>query len=208
MVRGAELAAAEVSDTTAVLLWPARMTWVGPETDHVAHRGPRHRPAARCCGRPGRASRAGRSSLPLAHLDALRGVAPDRMPPDVIDDLVARPSRAGSSRWAIRASSTTPTPPPADLPAYEGPPDPPAGHTHEWGADVAAEAGLPEIGLTRRRVSRWLTRWPDAAGARRADARPAARSPRAIPPIDERDAEQLGRRRRLAEQHHRQADRS
>ena len=31
---------------------------------------------------------------------------------------------------------------PADLPAYEGPPDPPAGHTHEWGADVAAEAGL------------------------------------------------------------------
>ena len=31
----------------------------------------------------------------------------------------------------------------ADLPAYEGPPDPPAGHTHEWGADVTAEAGLP-----------------------------------------------------------------
>jgi hypothetical protein len=33
---------------------------------------------------------------------------------------------------------------PSDLPAYEGPPDPPAGHTHEWGADVAAEAGLTE----------------------------------------------------------------
>jgi hypothetical protein len=31
---------------------------------------------------------------------------------------------------------------PADLPAYEGPPDPPAGHPHEWGADVAAEGGL------------------------------------------------------------------
>jgi hypothetical protein len=30
-----------------------------------------------------------------------------------------------------------------DLPAYEGPPDPPAGHTHEWGEDVAEEAGLP-----------------------------------------------------------------
>jgi hypothetical protein len=26
------------------------------------------------------------------------------------------------------------------------PPDPPAGHTHEWGADVVAEAGLPESG--------------------------------------------------------------
>jgi hypothetical protein len=33
---------------------------------------------------------------------------------------------------------------PADLPTYEGPPDPPAGHTHEWGADVATEAGLAE----------------------------------------------------------------
>jgi hypothetical protein len=33
---------------------------------------------------------------------------------------------------------------PADLPAYEGPPDPPAGHTHEWGADVSAEADLTE----------------------------------------------------------------
>jgi len=31
-----------------------------------------------------------------------------------------------------------------DLPAYEGPPDPPAGHTHEWGEDVASEAGLPQ----------------------------------------------------------------
>ncbi|MEA2632706.1 MAG: hypothetical protein QOE66_2925, partial [Chloroflexota bacterium] len=32
---------------------------------------------------------------------------------------------------------------PEDLPPYEGPPDPPAGHTHEWGTDVTAEAGLP-----------------------------------------------------------------
>jgi hypothetical protein len=32
MVRGIEIAAAEVRDTTAALIWPARMTWVGPET--------------------------------------------------------------------------------------------------------------------------------------------------------------------------------
>ena len=32
MTRGAELAMAEVRDTSAVLLWPARMTWIGPET--------------------------------------------------------------------------------------------------------------------------------------------------------------------------------
>ncbi len=30
--RGAELALGEVRDTAAVLIWPARMTWVGPET--------------------------------------------------------------------------------------------------------------------------------------------------------------------------------
>jgi hypothetical protein len=34
--------------------------------------------------------------------------------------------------------------PESDLPVYEGPPDPPAGHSHEWGADVTAEAGLTE----------------------------------------------------------------
>ena len=32
MLHGAELALAEVVDTSAVLVWPARMTWVGPET--------------------------------------------------------------------------------------------------------------------------------------------------------------------------------
>ncbi len=30
-----------------------------------------------------------------------------------------------------------------ELPAYEGPPDPPAGHTHDWGDDVATAADLP-----------------------------------------------------------------
>ncbi len=31
----------------------------------------------------------------------------------------------------------------ADLPPYEGPPDPPAGHTHEWG-DGVEEDGVDE----------------------------------------------------------------
>jgi molybdenum cofactor cytidylyltransferase len=140
MVRGAELAIAEVHDTTAVLLWPARMTWVGPETvtslieAHGTDPGTLLRPAWRGeAGWP--------VLLPTAYLEALRAVAPDRMPPDVIADLVA----AVASRTVemgdpgvIHDAETTP----ADLPAYEGPPDPPAGHTHEWGADVVAEAGL------------------------------------------------------------------
>ena len=142
MVRGADLALAEVRDTTAVLLWPARMTWVGPETitslieTHGTDPATLLRPAWH--GDPGWPV-----LLPTVQLDALRAVAPDRMPPDVIADLVAsiasRTVEMGDP-GVIHDAETAP----ADLPAYEGPPDPPAGHTHEWGADVVAEAGLAE----------------------------------------------------------------
>lgn len=142
MVRGSELALAEVRDTTAVLLWPARMAWVGPETitslieAHGTDPGTVLQPAWH--GDPGWPV-----LLPVAHLGVLRAVAPDRMPPDVIRDVTA----AVASRFVevgdpgvVHDVDTAP----ADLPAYEGPPDPPAGHTHEWGVDVAAEAGLAE----------------------------------------------------------------
>ena len=140
MVRGAELAMGEVGDTTGVLIWPGRMVWVGPETitslieAHGTNPGTILRPAWH--GDPGWPI-----LLPTEHLDALRAVAPDRMPPAVVDDLVAAvPSRViemGDPGVAFDADT-----PAAELQAYEGPPDPPAGHTHEWGADVAAEAGL------------------------------------------------------------------
>jgi CTP:molybdopterin cytidylyltransferase MocA len=142
MVRGAELAIAEVGDTTGVLIWPGRMVWVGPETitslieAHGTNRDAILRPAWH--GDPGWPI-----LLPTEHLDALRAVAPDRMPPAVVGDLVAAvPSRIiemGDPGVAFDADT-----PLAELPPYEGPPDPPAGHTHEWGADVAAEAGIPE----------------------------------------------------------------
>jgi len=142
MVRGAELAMAEVRDTTAVLLWPSRLTWVGPETittlieAHGLDASTLLRPAWQ--GDPGWPV-----LLPTAHLAALGSVAPDRMPPDVIDDLAAVvPSRVvevGDPGVTHDVDTAR-----ADLPAYEGPPDPPAGHSHEWGADVAAEAGLAD----------------------------------------------------------------
>ena len=142
MVRGAELAIAEVRDTTAVLLWPGRMTWVGPETvtslieTHGMDPATMLRPTWH--GDPGWPV-----LLPTAHLAALRNVAPDRMPSDVIEDLAraiaTRQVEMGDPGVLFDADTD-----PADLPAYEGPPDPPAGHSHEWGADVAAEAGLTE----------------------------------------------------------------
>jgi CTP:molybdopterin cytidylyltransferase MocA len=142
MVRGCELAAAEVHDTTGFLIWPARMTWVGPETvtslieAHGTDRGAILRPAWH--GEPGWPV-----LVPAAHLAALPAIAPDRMPPQVIDELAATvPTRIVEvgDPGVVHDVDTAP----ADLPQYEGPPDPPAGHTHEWGADVAAEAGLTE----------------------------------------------------------------
>jgi len=142
MVRGAELALAEVHDTTAVLIWPGRMTWVGPETitslieTHGMDRATVLRPAWH--GEPGWPV-----LVPTAGLDALRGVAPDRMPPQIVEDLVAVVSARIVEMGDPGVIHDVDTPE-SDLPAYEGPPDPPAGHSHEWGADVAAEAGLTE----------------------------------------------------------------
>jgi hypothetical protein len=76
--------------------------------------------------------------VPVASLDALRGVAAERMPPEVVDDL----ARTVSSRLVevgdpgVVHDAETPY---ADLPPYDGPPDPPAGHTHEWGDGVDEE---------------------------------------------------------------------
>ena len=142
MVRGTELAVGEVRDTTGVLLWPARMTWVGPETitslieAHGAYPSTVLRPAWQ--GEPGWPV-----LVPLAHLPTLRAITRDRMPAAVIEDLVAAvPSRTMEvgDPGVVHDADTAPE----DLPAYEGPPEPLAAHTHEWGADVAAEAGLPE----------------------------------------------------------------
>jgi CTP:molybdopterin cytidylyltransferase MocA len=141
MARGIELSASEVRDVSAALIWPARMVWVGPETvtslieAHGTDPGTMLRPTWR--GAPGWPV-----LLPLAHLAALQAVPPDRMPPAIIEELAGQvPTRLvelgdpGVTHDADTARE--------DLPTYEGPPDPPAGHTHEWGDDVAAEAGLP-----------------------------------------------------------------
>ncbi|MFL5649870.1 MAG: NTP transferase domain-containing protein [Chloroflexota bacterium] len=140
MVRGAALAMGEVHDTTGVLIWPARMVWVGPET--ITSLIEAHGPARDAVLRPAWHGEPGWPVLvPTAHLDALRTIGPDRMPADVIDQLVTSvPTRVvemGDPGVTHDVDTLA-----ADLPTYEGPPDPPAGHTHEWGADVAAQAGL------------------------------------------------------------------
>jgi hypothetical protein len=147
MLKGAEMAMAEVTDTTAVLIWPARMVWVGPETvtslieAHGTDLGTVLRPAWH--GDPGWPV-----LVPITALDPLRSVGPDRMPPFVVDDLVsAVPSRiveVGDPGVHFDAETAF-----ADLPDYEGPPEPPAGHVHEWGDEVAGrgvDADVPGEG--------------------------------------------------------------
>ncbi len=141
MAHGAERARAEVTGTTAMLIWPARLTWVGPET--ITSLIESHGTDTATMLRPTWQGEAGWPVLlPLVHLDALRAIAPDTMPPDIIDALAGRvPTRLidlGDPGVAHDVST-----PYDELPAYEGPPEPPAGHTHDWGDDVATEAGLP-----------------------------------------------------------------
>jgi CTP:molybdopterin cytidylyltransferase MocA len=140
MARGADLALGSVHDTTAILLWPARMVWVGPETvtslieAHGLDRDLVLRPTWH--GEPGWPV-----LLPTAGLDALRHIPAESMPPDVVEALWATlPGRLlDLGDPGVVHDADTPR---ADLPPYEGPSEPPGGHTHEWGDDVATKAGL------------------------------------------------------------------
>lgn len=136
MARGADVARDEIEDTDAVLLWPARMTWVGPET--VTSLVELHGVAPDSLLRPTWDDEPGWPVLlPVAALGALRSVAADRMPPDVVADLVAagvplRLVNLGDPGVAFDVGTAR-----ADLPAYVGPVESAAGHVHEWGAGLA-----------------------------------------------------------------------
>jgi CTP:molybdopterin cytidylyltransferase MocA len=136
IARGADVARSEVVETDAFLVWPARMTWVGPET--VTSLIETHGTAAEAMLRPTWDGEPGWPVLvPVAQLDRLRAVSPERMPADILDDLVAggaqqRLIELGDPGAVIDVATSQ-----ADLPAYVGPTDPPAGHVHEWGAQAA-----------------------------------------------------------------------
>ena len=136
MARGADVARAAIDDTDGFLLWPARHGWVGPET--VTSLIELHGTAPDALLRPIWEDQPGWPVLlPAVHLATLRAVAADRMPDDVLTDIVATgvperrvplgdPGVIHDVTVARRA-----------LPAYIGPTEPAAGHVHEWGAGVA-----------------------------------------------------------------------
>jgi hypothetical protein len=137
IARGIMVATATVRDVDAALIWPARMVWVGPETvtslieAHGLDRSTILRPAFDgMAGWP--------VLLPLGAAAGLEGMPPDRMSDVIIDDLAAdtplRLIELGDPGTIHDASVAR-----ADLPAYEGPTEPPAAHSHEWGAGLADE---------------------------------------------------------------------
>jgi CTP:molybdopterin cytidylyltransferase MocA len=139
MARGIDVAASLVNDLSGALIWPAGMAWVSPETvtslieAHGVDRGTMLRPAYD--GDPGWPV-----LLPFGAAANLASVAPDRMPQDILADLIASgvPSRdievgdPGVTHDARIARD--------QLPAYLGPTEPAAAHTHEWGAAIADDA--------------------------------------------------------------------
>ncbi|MBA2757896.1 MAG: hypothetical protein H0U37_10735, partial [Chloroflexi bacterium] len=132
---------AEVRDLGAILVWPSSMTWVGAET--VTSLIEAHGVDRDLVLLPTWQGQTGWPVLiPLTRLTELEGTTPDRPPSLVIGDLIERaPSRTldlGDPGVLHDVGTAR-----SDLPPYEGPPDPPAGHTHEWGDDVVAEADLP-----------------------------------------------------------------
>lgn len=136
--RGIDVAREQVTETDAAIVWPARMAWVDPETltslieAHGAHPLDLLRPAYEgAVGWP--------ALVPITHLETLRALASDRMPDELLADLVAD----GVPSTAVEVGDPGVThdigTDRADLPPYEGPPEPASGRTFEWGA-LAAEA--------------------------------------------------------------------
>jgi len=135
MLRGIEVASGEVHETSAALVWPARLCWVGPET--VTSLLEAHGAMPEAILRPAFRDVAGWPALvPFKHLADLRTLAADLDPDGVLDTL----SRTGGPIATLELGDPgvvidgdTPR---GDLPAYIGPPEPASQHHHEWGEGI------------------------------------------------------------------------
>jgi CTP:molybdopterin cytidylyltransferase MocA len=134
--RGIEVARSMVTGVDGALIWPARMGWVSPET--VTSMIEAHGVSTATVLQPTFDGETGWPVLlPLDGVKALAAVAPDRMPPDIIADVIASgvPSATidlGDPGTTIDGATAR-----SDLPPYVGPTEPPAHHRHEWGSEIS-----------------------------------------------------------------------
>jgi CTP:molybdopterin cytidylyltransferase MocA len=136
IVRGVEVAATEVQGTDGAIVWPARMTWVGPET--ITSLIEAHGTNPDSIVQPAFEAEPGWPILfPVDRLDDMRAIAADRMPDEVFADL----DRTGIPRLTLDlgdpGTAHDRDTPRSSLPPYVGPGEPAGGHVHEWGAVVA-----------------------------------------------------------------------
>lgn len=133
---GLAAAVESVAETAAILLWPARMTWVDPETVTSLIEASGGRSVAR---RPTYGDRAGWPVL---------------LPVDVAAERLTGVAGSLEAALAGHAIETSELGDPGsvlgrevsldDLPRYAGPPEPLGGPPPEWGA-AAAESPDPEV---------------------------------------------------------------
>lgn len=136
MIRGIEVASEEVREISAALLWPARFTWVGPET--VTSIIEAHGVSGDRVLAPAFEGAIGWPVLvPLAAVDRLRAMPPDRMPDQILQELASRGE--GSLQLGDPGVLHDRSVSRSDLPPYRGPAEPAGGHVHEWGAAIADE---------------------------------------------------------------------
>jgi CTP:molybdopterin cytidylyltransferase MocA len=138
IARGFEVAAAEIHGTDAWLVWPARMAWIGPETVTSLIEVHGTIPVFQD-------ERGWPVLVPASLVPALREVSPDRMPDQIIDDLVAGGAKIRLLQLGDPGTTHDVSTPSSSLPPYVGPGEPPAGHVHEWGeaiADIPDDAPL------------------------------------------------------------------
>lgn len=140
IVNGLAAAAGLVTETTAALVWPARLAWVDAETvtTLIASHGTDRRPVLRPAwhGEPGWPA-----LIPLEHLTALAALGADRMPDQLLADLAAGGVPFDVVETGDPGVTHDISVQRADLPAYDGPPEP--DDAPEWGA---ALGGLADAG--------------------------------------------------------------
>lgn len=133
IVRGIDVAVAQVGETEAILVWPARFVWADAET--VTSLIEAHGADAGAILRPTFSGQAGWPVLvPVAHRAALAVLRADHSPDDLIDDLTAAGATVRAVELGDPGATHDGTVSRASLPAYEGPAEPVAGPPPEWGA--------------------------------------------------------------------------
>lgn len=137
--RGIEVAGEAIRETTAALIWPARLVWVGAETVTSLIEAHGLEPASVL--RPTYGGQPGWPVLmPMDQAPGLAHVAAEHMPDEVIAHLIASGVPARDVELGDPGTVYDRDTPSAELPPYQGPPEPPAAHSHEWGAPLADQA--------------------------------------------------------------------